>query len=360
MRHGSALRCGRLAAIVLGSMVLASCAPADNGRPVIVPTPVPSLPPAPWFAGYVDVTVPSSYRIDEPPVPEAANAVLSFIVAGGRDACTPTWGDYYSLDQARTRVDLDGRIARVREGGGEIVVSFGGALGDELATACGDAAGLADAYGSVIDRYGLDTIDLDIEGDELEDPAAGARRAAAIAGLQSERPAGDPLHVWLTLPAEPSGLTSEAVPEVARMLAAGVELAGVNIMAMNYGDSRPEGMSLLEASMEAAEATHAQLAGLYAKAGMSLDDRAIWSRMGLTPMIGHNDLAGEVTDLATARGLNGFAREHGIARLSMWSLNRDRSCGREVEQPSDTCSGVDQEEGEFSRTLGAGFTGPIR
>jgi chitinase len=77
-------------------------------------------------------------------------------------------------------------------------------------------------------------------------------------------------------------------------------------------------------------------------------------------MIGHNDLKGEVTELATARGLNEFAREHGIGRLSMWSLNRDRPCGKDVDQPSNTCSGVDQAAGEFSSILGDGYTGRIR
>jgi len=339
---------------MFGLLAVAGCVEAapsvDSGAP----------PADPWYAAYVDVTVPSSYRIDDPPVPAAANAVLAFVVADGDDPCTPSWGNYYSLDEARTQADLDGRIARVRKSGGDVAVSFGGARDDELATVCRDETRLAEAYRSVIDRYQVGTIDLDIEGDDLEDQDAGTRRAAVIAQLQHDRPQERPLHVWLTLPAEPTGLTGDAEAAVSHMLEAGVELAGVNIMAMNYGDGRQAPASMLDTTLAAAQSAHRQLGELYGRTGRTLDDAQLWGRIGLTPMNGHNDFEGQVTGLDTARGLNEFARSHGVARLSMWSLNRDRPCSEKVRQPSDTCSGVAQEPGGFSRILGYGFAGSIR
>ncbi|WP_334683847.1 chitinase [Arthrobacter sp. CAN_A214] len=317
---------------------------------------------APWFAGYVDVTVPSTYEVDRPPTPEAAKAVLSFIVASEEDACEPSWGGTYSFDRAGTAFQLDDRLARLRNRGGEAVVSFGGQRGDELATTCTDPEELAGAYRSVLERYRVGTIDLDIEGDDLDDSSAGERRAEVIARLQRERDSGDPLQVWVTLPATPDGLTERGRVAVTQMLDADVELAGVNIMTMNYSSSRKAGQTMFEASVQAAEGTHRQLSDIYGRHGDALDAEQVWNRVGLTPMIGVNDVPGEVFDLAAAQALNEFAASRGIGRISLWSLNRDRACGpaeSDAARPSNTCSGMNQAPGDFSGTLGAGFSGSI-
>lgn len=316
-----------------------------------------------WFAGYVDVTLPSKYEIDKPPTQAASNAVLSFIVAAPQEPCSPSWGGHHSMERGESSLGLDRRISRLREGGGQITVSFGGQLGAELATVCRDSAQLATAYSSVIDRYGLDTVDLDIEGDDLDDPGAGVRRAEVMAQLQRRRSIDDPLHVWLTLPVTPAGLTDRGVDTVTQMLTAGVELAGVNIMIMNYSASRLQNQSMLDASKAAARSTHDQLDAAYRQTGSVLNSEQLWGRIGITPMIGNNDVDGEVVDIAAAKELNEFARSQGISRISMWSLNRDRSCGSaetDLQQPSNTCSGVGQETGEFARILGTGFTGTIK
>lgn len=111
------------------SLALVGCAGRSSAQEVV---------DAPWFAGYVDVTVPSTYEVDRPPTPEAAKAVLSFIVASEEAACEPSWGGTYSFDRAGTAFQLDDRLARLRDRGGEVVVSFGGQRGDELATTCTD------------------------------------------------------------------------------------------------------------------------------------------------------------------------------------------------------------------------------
>ncbi|WP_261619499.1 chitinase [Pseudarthrobacter equi] len=316
----------------------------------------------PWFSGYADVTVDPPYEFSSPLVTEAKNVTLAFVVADSSQPCAPSWGNAYSLDEAEEALNLEQRISGLKSNGGSIAVSFGGAINTELAVACQDPVDLLAAYRSVVNRYSPSTIDFDIEGDALLNAPAGERRAEAVAALQQEKEGwGGRLDVWLTLPASPRGLTDDGVAAVDQMLAAGVRLAGVNIMTMNYGSSRSPSQSMLEAAVAAAEATHDQLSISYQRVGINLSGQEIWARMGLTPMIGTNDLPGEIFGLDAARGLNAFAVEKGIQRISMWSLNRDTQC--EVEsakgEASHICSGVQQEPGQFTRLLAAGLEGRL-
>lgn len=315
---------------------------------------------APWFAGYVDATVTPQYAFESPETSAQADVVLSFVVAESADACTPSWGAAYPLDDAAQQLDMDRRIARVRQLGGDAIVSFGGASNVELATACTDVGELRKAYAAVVDRYDLSTIDLDIEADDLTDAVAGQRRAEALAALQAERSAaGEPLAIWVTLPVAQDGLTVEGKYLVSQMLAAGVGLAGVNVMTMDYGTDLG-GRSMGEVAIGALEATHAQLDALYSATGQDLTDATLWGKLGATPMIGQNDIRGEVFGLDDATTLNAFAQQKQLGRLSAWSLNRDATCGPnylDVHTVSNQCSGVDQEPGQFADVLSAGFGG---
>lgn len=307
------------------------------------------------FAAYVDATVTPLLEFEEPPSKAAGDVVLSFVVAGTTARCEPTWGGAYSLDDAADDLDLDRRIARLRQNDGSVIVSFGGAANDELATACEDPEQLVGAYRAVVERYDLHAIDLDIEGTALADTAANTRRAVAVKKLQDERTGDDALSVWLTLPVSPAGLSAEGRAAVASMLDAGVDLAGVNVMTMDFGGSRAAGQSMIDATTDSLEATHDQLQSIYSASGSPIGPATVWKRMGATPMIGQNDVAGEVFTLADARALSAFAIDKGLARLSMWSLNRDRTCGAnypDLTTVSNSCSGVDQGDETFASILG--------
>lgn len=315
----------------------------------------------PWFAGYVDVTATPTFAFEAPASDAGRDVVLSFIVAAKDDACEPTWGTAYTLEEASHALDLDRRLARLDQLGGQITVSFGGLLNDELATGCTNVNDLVDAYASVVDRYEITTIDLDIEAGNLTNTSAGERRAEAIHTLQVERrSAGDDLAVWLTLPVAPSGLTEYGTTAVSQMLDAGVDLAGVNVMTMDYGSSRTDGDSMAMASIQALQSTHRQLGALYSRAGIELSPASLWTKIGATPMIGQNDVPGEVFGLADAEEFNAFALEQRIGRMSLWSLNRDQSCGSnyvDLKRVSDSCSGIDQGDVRFVDLLGEGFDG---
>jgi chitinase len=309
----------------------------------------------PRFGAYIDTT---SYPVHDFAAEGPASKVLGFIVASPTDPCLPSWGGYYSLDEAESALRMDARIASVRGAGGDVMVSFGGAARDELATVCADGGLLVDAYRSVVERYGTDAIDLDIEYNDLLDSASNLRRAEAMATLQRERSDAEPLEIWLTLPVKPGGLTADGVRVVSQWVDAGVKLAGVNIMVMDFGGSKPADVGMAAAAKRAALATHGQLADVYGRSGSAPSSEALWAKIGLTPMIGQNDVREEVFDLGDAAEINRFALAHGLGRLSYWSQNRDRQCGSDVADPgqaSDLCSGVDDEPGAFGRPLGAGL-----
>lgn len=310
----------------------------------------------PWFAGYVDVTATPSYAFEEPVTEAGTNAVLSFIVADPDDPCEPSWGGFHTPDEAEAELDLDRRIARLRQLGGTPVISFGGQANTELAVSCTDAPDLYRAYWSVVDRYESDVIDLDIEGQAMADHESAERRAEALSRLQES----EGTEVWVTLPVAPHGLPEDAVKQIRILLDGGVDLAGVNLMTMDYGESKPADASMAEASIDALEATHAQLDTLYRDRDDRRTSAQLWRLMGATPMLGQNDVAGEVFSLEDATRLAAFAQEMELGRLSLWSLNRDRTCSSnwpDVTQVSDSCSGVNQEKGAFAMTLGDGFDG---
>lgn len=317
----------------------------------------------PWFAAYADVTAKPTYAFEELGTTPTHEVMLAFVVSLPSDACTPAWGGAYTLDQATASLDLDRRIARLRQQGGNVAVSFGGLKNDELAVKCTDEAKLLTAYKSVIDRYNIDTVDFDLEQGGLTNTEAALRRARVIAKLQAERRAQSKnLAVWVTLPVAPQGLTQDGTNAVSHLLKAGVDLAGVNVMTMDYGDSLEEGESMLDGSKDALNNMHRQLGILYDQAGKHLTSGTLWSKIGATPMIGQNDVEKEVFTLDDAKGLNQFALSKGMSRISMWSANRDIPCGGnyvDLKVVSDSCSGVKQDKQGFTTLLSAGLEGTI-
>lgn len=314
-----------------------------------------------WSVPYVDVTLTPTFQFQDPATNPARTVALSFVVADPASGCMPSWGGAYSLDVAGSDLELDRRIAQLRAAGGDIVVSLGGQANTELAVACSDTAALTTAYRDVVERYRLSAIDLDIEGTALADEAAAARRAEAVASVQRERAAmGHPLAVWLTLPAVPGGLTVDGRNLVRTTLAGGVDLTGINVMTMDYGAAKPATQSMIAAAEQTVRSTVSQVQTLWAQHGTALNDAQAWAHVGATPMIGQNDVPGEVFTTADAHELATFARDNGLGRVSLWSLNRDAACtatfaGVVVE--SATCSGVSQKPSAFVNAftdLGAG------
>src|SRR5207247_2819440 len=114
----------------------------------------------------------------------------------------PAWDGQVPMDK-----DLYAeQVTAIRKRGGDVIVSFGGEDGSELALVERDPEQLAAKYQSVIDRYHFTWLDFDIEGKALHNTAANERRNAAIEKLQTKNPA---LFVTFTLPVDPDGIPND-------------------------------------------------------------------------------------------------------------------------------------------------------
>jgi hypothetical protein len=83
------------------------------------------------------------------------------------------------------------------------------------------------------------------------------------------------------------------------------------------------------------------------------DDQA-YRHSGISSMNGITD-AGETVTVANFRTILSYAQSHHLARLTFWSVNRDRPCNG-GGPGDDTCSGVSQQAWDFTRTF-AQYTG---
>ena len=271
---------------------------------------------------------------------------MAFIVAGS--GCQANWGGYYTMAQ---NFEVDD-VAALRGQGGDVIVSFGGATGTELALACSTVATLQAQYQSVIDKYNLTRVDFDVEGSAFTDTVSIDRRNKAIAALQAAAAgAGKTLVVQYTIPVLPTGLTSPGLSLLQNALTNGVNIGIVNVMAMDYGNYYdPYQMGTY--AVEAMNATISQLATLY---GGAKTDAQVRSMVGVTPEIGLNDISPEVFTLSDASTLVSAAQSGAIGMLTFWSTGRDQQCpGAPVV--SGMCSGIIQSPGAFTNIFKL-FTG---
>jgi len=191
-------------------------------------------------------------------------------------------------------------------------------------------------YQSVINRYGVRMLDFDIEGGSVGNQAFNTRRAQALRALKSANPG---LELSYTLPVLPTGLVQSGIDLLNHTRAAGYNPDVINVMAMDYGPAVDNGGQMGLNAELAAQATRRQIA----TAGLS-------SRVGVTPMIGVNDVASEVFRPADATRLVNFARANTfVARLSYWSVSRDNGGCPNAGFASPTCSGLPQGTYDFAR-----------
>jgi hypothetical protein len=269
---------------------------------------------------------------------------LAFIVAAPR-GCEAMWGGGRPLGDSAVVAE----VGRLRAKGGDVRVSFGGRAGAELASRCSSVPALTRAYQAVVDRYRLRQVDFDIEGAGLTDRAQQDRRSRAIAALQRTAIARHrPLDVAITLPVVPQGLTSAGLAALRSASRAGARVDHVNLLTMDYGDGAapsPAGR-MGSYAVQAATQGHRQIARV-----LRLTSRAAWRRLGLTPMVGVNDVSSEVFSVADASTVRRFAQAHRIGLLSMWSLGRDTPCASSVTGAQPDCSGLAEPELRFARAL---------
>ncbi|MGH3378401.1 MAG: chitinase [Actinoallomurus sp.] len=253
---------------------------------------------------------------------------LGFVTSVG---CKASWFNAYDPRTAWQKDEID----KLRAAGGDVKISFGGASGIDLAQACTDVDSLTTEYAAVVDAYGANYADFDIEGAAVADPASIDRRSQALGRLKQSHPN---LKISLTLPVLPSGLTADGLNVVNSAKNAGAGLDAVNVMAMDYYQS---GTDDGDGAVQAAQATHDQLGSIFT----DRSDAQLWAMVGVTPMLGEND-DHSVYDQSDAQQLVTFAGQHHVGGLGFWEETRDRNaCTGALYQ----CTNIPQQPYEFSK-----------
>jgi hypothetical protein len=266
---------------------------------------------------------------------------LAFVLSKGD--CHASWNADLEISDGF----YSGAIAKLRAMGGDVIPSFGGAGGVELARSCTTVRSLRAQYGKVIAKYDLTRVDFDIEGHTLDDTIATARRNRAIAALQAAALAeGGTLTVQFTLPVGLGGLPQSAVDLLTDAADRGVDVGLVNIMTMDYGGGAP-GDQMGQNAIDSTKATFAQLRDVFP--GKSAAE--VWAMIGITAMIGRNDVSTEVFTLDDASRVLRFAHRRDIGLLAFWNMQRDRQCPSPSPTARGDCSGVAQGRFAFTKIL---------
>lgn len=228
-------------------------------------------------------------------------------------------------------------ITQLRKLGGDVVISFGGAAGQELALTCPDALSLQKQYQNVINTYRVTHLDFDV--DSAADATSIDRRNQALAALQK---VNRNLVISYTLPSDTNGLTANGLSVLQNAVKNGVKVSLVNAMAMDYYGGAPAD-KMGQNAITAAQAVEKQVASI-----------PLSAKIGITPMIAQNDASTEIFTPQDATTLLNYAQgDSRIGELSMWALRRDRPCPGGASGPpaSSLCSSISAPAYTFTKTF---------
>jgi hypothetical protein len=279
---------------------------------------------------------------------------LAFLQAPKKGSCDLDWNgnpaqplNYYASD-----------IATLRAGGGDVIPSFGGFSADqggtEIADSCTNVSQIAADYESVITSLGVTRLDMDVEAKSLNNTAGIDRRNQAIAMTEAWAASqGIPLQIQYTIPVEQYGLDPDGEAVLQSAVANHATVTSVDIMVFDYYIAGEGVVNMGQAAINAANNTHAQLAGIYP----NLTSAQIWTMEAMTMLPGIDDYPKktEVTYLNDAQAMLSFAQAQNMNFLSIWAIQRDNG-GCPGTRDSNTCSGIAQNTWDFSHLLEP-FTG---
>ncbi|WP_108650720.1 PKD domain-containing protein [Dongshaea marina] len=305
-------------------------------------------PKNPWpthvFSPYVDFTANAMPDFaDLAKNHGVTHVTTAFLVAGKAGSCMPSWGGYHNVNDYP---DGYKQIKAIRDAGGDVMVSFGGASGLPLATECTDVSTLADDYVQVVKNLNLNAIDFDIEGQAVALPSSYDRRNQALAQAQQVwKSENKEVKIWFTLPVLPTGLTADGLNVLKSAKKYGVDLTGINVMTMDYGGNAcpastgEQGNVQGQCSVDAINALFTQVKDIF---GQGKSDEQIWAMLGTTPMIGVNDVNEEVFYPSDAQLVMDQAQQKELGMIGMWSVNRDQP--GEIGNASPYASGLTAEQ----------------
>jgi hypothetical protein len=316
--------------VVLASVMTAGFALAGKAPQVYAASSLPSS----YFAPYQDVTIGASLQSVVQTTGQKYYT-LAFITGNG---CNAAWAGTILLNQTSTYLPhLNSDISYIRSQGGDVIISFGGEAGQELAQTCSSSSSLQAQYQAVINQYSATHLDFDIEGGEQGDSTTYDRRDIALAALQAANPG---LTISFTLPSATTGLLSDSLGLLNNAVSHGVNFNVVNLMTMDYGSADSQ---MGQESINAANGLHSELQSIFP----SKTSSQLWAMVGITPMIGQNS-PGEIFSLSNASQVLSFAQSNKIGELAFWEVPRDNGTCAGSTTASDTCSGVSQSSYQYT------------
>lgn len=332
-QHGDARRSHSQRRVALAGVALAAVLELSAcGASPAVPSGRSAAPQAssdgPSASAYVYVAAPHDPLALAAERSGLTNFVLAFVLSD-HGACRASWdGRFAVADPA-----LMSQIRALRAAGGHVTVASGGASGDYLENACDDPASLAGAYREVLDATGSNHLEIDVEQDFPVD-----RVTRALALLQQDR--GTEVTLTLQVTDAADGLTEQALATLRSAADRHLDVSA-NAMVMNF----PYTGSWSRAMTTAADTAAGQLHQVWP----DLDEAAARKKLGLTFMIGANDM-GMITTLADAAEVTRYAAGGGAGSVAFWSINRDNG-GCTAGTSQNTCSGLSQEPYQFGRAV---------
>jgi len=321
------------------SLLLAACAAA------------PARPPMPLYSPYKDMmmalepdTLVTRTAVSGVPVPLTAPGALpagvrAVTLAFANGECgAETW---QGIDAARFAA---ANLPALGDAGIDYVISTGGARGS---FSCGSDEGME----RFIARYAsphLRGLDFDIETDQSPELIASLMRR--IAAAQQRHPGlkvSFTLATWAASDGSRASLNALGDTVIAALRDAGLTDYYLNLMVMDYGEASPSVCVVVDARCDMGRSAEQAVRNVHERYGIALD------RLGVTPMIGVNDVTSNVFTLDDARRLARFARDNGLAGLHFWSLDRDVGCGPGRPLPSSLCHHLEAPPLAFTRAFAA-------
>ena len=194
--------------------------------------------------------------------------------------------------------------------GGNLRISFGGALGTMIDESITDETRLYNEYINIITKTNCTSFDFDIEGSNVWKTAMHEKRNRVLSQLQRDYP----MFISYTLSADTNGLSNENRQLLRNAVEYGINIDMVNVMLMDNGwtDSAIS-------SIQSIQTLQNQLRDIWPNKSISEINRMI----GACFMIGQNDdssffsleNANTVVDYLNSIG--------GIGQISYWALQRD-------------------------------------
>ncbi len=264
---------------------------------------------------------------------------LAFMLSHG--SCNPEWDGYRPLAGGADQAAIDA----IRGAGGDIDVSFGGWSGKKLGSSCKSVSALAGAYQRVIDAYSLKAIDIDIEHTEFTNKKTRARVIDALAAVQRANPG---IEISITMGTAETGPEKAGLSLISDAAEVGFQPSAWTVMPFDFGPPR---IDMGHASTRSLEGLAGDLQSAY-----HLSSAAAYERVGISSMNGQTDEAGETVTLADFETILAFAQLNHLARVSFWSVNRDRPCEGSKAAAEEECSGIAQVPFAFTQLL-AGYNG---